>query len=39
MGGRELLPSALFPAMRSHVGYLQAEVKLKASARGLLTFG
>jgi hypothetical protein len=32
------MPTALFPAMRSHVGCLQAEVKLKALARGLIVF-
>jgi hypothetical protein len=32
------MPTALFSAMRSHVGCLQAEVKLKASARGCAAF-
>jgi hypothetical protein len=32
------MPAAQFFAMRSHVGSLQAEVKLKASARGCAAF-
>src|SRR5688500_13040643 len=32
------MPTALCSAMRSHVGCLQAEVKLKASARGCAVF-
>ena len=32
------IPTALCSAMRSHVGCLQAEVRLKASARGCAAF-